>query len=139
MLARSGNERTRICHVMTADLWAGAEVQLATTASYLVERSDVSVSAVLMNDGRLANELRRLGIDVTIVDEAQHSAWHTVRFLTRFFRHHRIDLVHTHRYKDTVLGTVAAKLAGVPHVIRTMHGCVADGGLGPVQVPRRKR
>ena len=27
-----------ICHVMTADLWAGAEVQLATTASYLVER-----------------------------------------------------------------------------------------------------
>lgn len=122
MLAPSGDGRIRICHVMTADLWAGAEVQLATTASYLVERSDVNVSAVLFNDGRLADELRRLGIGVTIVDEARHGALHIVRFLTRFLRDNRINLVHTHRYKDTVLGTIAAKLAGVPHVIRTVHG-----------------
>jgi glycosyltransferase involved in cell wall biosynthesis/protein-tyrosine-phosphatase len=112
----------RVCHVMTADLWAGAEVQLATTASYLAERSDVNVSAVLFNDGQLADELRRLGIEVRIVDEARQGAVHIVRFLTRFLRDNRIDLVHTHRYKDTVLGTIAAKLAGVPHVIRTVHG-----------------
>jgi glycosyltransferase involved in cell wall biosynthesis/protein-tyrosine-phosphatase len=109
----------RVCHVMTADLWAGAEVQLATTASYLVERSDVSLSAVLFNDGALAGELRRLGVDVTIVDEARHGI---LAFLTRFLGNREIDVVHTHRYKDTVLGAVAAKLAGVPHVIRTVHG-----------------
>ena len=28
----------RVCHVMSADLWAGAEVQVATIASYLAER-----------------------------------------------------------------------------------------------------
>ena len=50
----------RICHIMSGDLRAGAEVQLATLASYLVERPDVQLSTVLMNDGWLAAELRRL-------------------------------------------------------------------------------
>jgi len=112
----------RICHVMTADLWAGAEVQLFTTASYLAQRSDVTLTAVLFNDGRLADELRRLDIEVAVIDEASHNAVEIVMFLTRFLSEHRVDLVHTHRYKDTVLGAAAAKLAGVPHVIRTMHG-----------------
>lgn len=113
--------KPRICHVMTADLWAGAEVQLATTASYL-SRTDLDVTAVLFNDGRLAAELRRLGIDVTVIDEARHNSLAIVASLTRFLIERRIDVVHTHRYKDTVLGTIAAKLAGVPHVIRTVHG-----------------
>ena len=64
----------RVCHVMSADLWAGAEVQLATTASYLVERPDVRVAAVLMNEGPLALELRRLGIPVTVFEESRHGA-----------------------------------------------------------------
>ena len=33
--------RLRVCHVMSADLWAGAEVQVATVASYLVGVPDV--------------------------------------------------------------------------------------------------
>ncbi|HJU44104.1 MAG TPA: glycosyltransferase [Vicinamibacterales bacterium] len=112
----------RVCHVMTADLWAGAEVQLATALSYLAARPDVAVNAVLFNDGRLANELRRLGIDVTVIDERRHNAIQIVRLLTRVITDHRVDFVHTHRYKDTILGIIAARLAGVPHVVRTMHG-----------------
>lgn len=107
---------------MTADLWAGAEVQLATTVSYLAERPDVSVCAVLFNDGRLAHELRALGVDVAIADESRRNAAQIVMSLARYLRRHRIDIVHTHRYKDTILGAAAAKLAGVRHVVRTMHG-----------------
>ena len=112
----------RICHVMSADLWAGAEVQVATMAAYQARQSGVSVSAVLFNDGPLARELRRLGVPVTIIDETRTGALGIVSGLTRFFREHRIDLVHTHRYKDSVLGALAAKLVGVPHVVRTVHG-----------------
>ena len=112
----------RICHVMTADLRAGAEVQLATTAAYLVEQPDIAVSAVLFNDGWLAGELRRLGIDVTVLDEARLNSVEIVVSLSRLFIERRIDVVHTHRNKDTVLGTIAAKLAGVPHIVRTVHG-----------------
>ena len=107
---------------MTADLWAGAEVQLATTLSYLAQRPDVDVRAVLFNEGRLASELRRLGIDVTVVDESRYGAGRILLWLWRYLRRHQIDVVHTHRYKDTILGVIAAKLAGVRHVIRTVHG-----------------
>jgi glycosyltransferase involved in cell wall biosynthesis/protein-tyrosine-phosphatase len=107
---------------MSADLWAGAEVQVATVASYLVEQPGVKLTAVLLNDGWLARELRRLGVQVAIVDEHRHTALGIVRFLTRFLREHEVSVVHTHRYKDTVLGSIAAKAAGVPHVIRTIHG-----------------
>jgi len=107
---------------MSADLWAGAEVQVAAIASYLVRQPDVHLTAVLLNDGRLAWELRALGIEVAVVDEHRHTSAAIVASLVRFFRTHRVSILHTHRYKDTVLGTIAAKLAGVPKVVRTVHG-----------------
>jgi L-malate glycosyltransferase len=107
---------------MTADLWAGAEVQVATTASHLQRQSGVSLTVVLFNHGRLEAELRRFGIEVTILDETRLSALQILQSLLEFFRQRQIDLVHTHRYKDTVLGMIGAKLAGVPYAVRTMHG-----------------
>src|SRR3989449_747931 len=112
----------RVCHIMSADLWAGAEVQVATVASYLVERSDVTPTVVLWNEGPVAREGRGLGVAVTIVDEAGNNAVRILTRLTRFLRANEFEVVHTHRYKDNVLGAIAAKLAGVPHVIRTVHG-----------------
>jgi glycosyltransferase involved in cell wall biosynthesis len=111
----------RVCHVMTADLWAGAEVQVATLASYLAARADVQVSAVLFNEGWLASELRALGITVAVVDEHRCTPFAIVRFLTRFFRRHQIEVIHTHRYKDNILGSIAAACRR-SHVIRTVHG-----------------
>ena len=121
---RSGRkQRTiRVCHVMSADLWAGAEVQVATAASYLVQQADVTLTAVLFNDGPLADELKRLGVPVLVIDERRHNPLQILLALIRFLRVHPQDVVHTHRNKDNVLGAVAAKLVGVPCVIRTVHG-----------------
>jgi L-malate glycosyltransferase len=121
-LADAPTGELRVCHIMTADLWAGAEVQVATVAAYLLEQPNVKLTAVLFNEGWLASEMRRLGAAVAVVDEKRHSAFQIVTFLIRHLREHAVEVVHTHRYKDTVLGSVAAKLAGVPHVIRTVHG-----------------
>jgi glycosyltransferase involved in cell wall biosynthesis len=107
---------------MTADLWAGAEVQVATTAAYLIQQPDVVLTTILFNDGPLAVELGRLGVPVTVIDETATSAPRIVEALTRLLRVHAVDIVHTHRYKDTVLGAVAAALAGVPCLLRTVHG-----------------
>jgi L-malate glycosyltransferase len=112
----------RVCHIMSADLWAGAEVQLATTAASLMNQPGVQLSAVLLNEGQLASELRRLGVPVAVVDETRTNALGIVFALVKFLREQRIELVHTHRYKDTVLGLMAARIAGVPHAVRTMHG-----------------
>jgi glycosyltransferase involved in cell wall biosynthesis len=42
--------------------------------------------------------------------------------LARFFRQQRFDIVHTHTVKPGLLGRIAARLAGVPIVIHTVHG-----------------
>jgi L-malate glycosyltransferase len=112
----------RICQIMSADLWAGAEVQVATTAAFLMKQPDVVLTAVLFNDGWLAGQLRALGIETAIVDERRNNGFRIAAFLRRFLIEHAVDIVHTHRCKDTVLGTLAAKWAAVPHVVRTVHG-----------------
>jgi glycosyltransferase involved in cell wall biosynthesis/protein-tyrosine-phosphatase len=117
-----GRRPLRVCHVMSADLWAGAEVQVATLTPYLARCSEVTLSVVLFNDGPLATELRRTGIDLTVVDERSHGAVAIVNALAAHFGARKIDIVHTHRYKDNILATVAARLAGRPRIIRTIHG-----------------
>ena len=118
----SGPRPVRVCQIVSGDLWAGAEVQLAASASYLVERADVELTAIVMNEGPLARELRRLGVPVTVIDESRHRALGILIALTRWLRDHSVEVVHTHRYKETVLGAIAARRAGVPCLVRTVHG-----------------
>ncbi len=47
------------------------------------------------------------------------------RELLAIFRRERFDLVHTHNPKPGVLGRVAARVAGVPSVMNTVHGLYA--------------
>ena len=111
-----------VCHVISGDLWAGAEVQVATTIGYLVERSELRISAAIFNHGPLEKCLRQLGIQVTVIDERRHGAVAMTRALTRLCRDNEVDVLHAHRYNDTVLATAAATLAGTPRVVRTVHG-----------------
>ena len=47
------------------------------------------------------------------------------RELLSIFRRERFDLVHTHNPKPGVMGRIAARAVGVPHVINTVHGLYA--------------
>jgi glycosyltransferase involved in cell wall biosynthesis len=111
-----------VCHIISGDLWAGAETQLTAVIAYLVQQPGVHVSAVLFNDGRLADELRRLDVSVTVIEETRTSLLGLFLGLRRMLREHPCTLVHVHKYKDGILGTLAARLAGVPLVVRTVHG-----------------
>jgi glycosyltransferase involved in cell wall biosynthesis len=130
------NSTLRVCHVIGADLWAGAETQVVSTMSYLVEQPGIALTAVLFNDGRLADELRHLGVGVVILDETRTSTLGIFLGLVRVLRAHRFDLVHLHKYKDGVLGSIAARIAGVPCIVRTMHG-LAEPLLGWEQIKAR--
>ena len=58
--------------------------------------------------------------------------WLALRQLTRRFRQIAPDLVHTHSGKAGVLGRLAARRAGVPLIVHTIHGPSFGSFQGPV-------
>ncbi len=114
--------RIRVCHVASADLWAGAEVQLATLLSSLVKAPDLEISTVLLNEGRLARELRNAGFAPHVIPESRHSSWTLSRQLSAYFRQHAVDILHTHKYKENVLAVLAPACRAIRRRVRTIHG-----------------
>ncbi|MGC3976659.1 MAG: glycosyltransferase [Nitrospira sp.] len=120
--SKTTGARVKVCHVAMGDLWAGAEVQLVALLTYLVRLEKLDCSVVLFNEGRLAVELRKLTLPVTVISEKHHNPLTVAYHLAKIFRTVRPDIVHTHKYKDSILATMAARCVGVPHVIRVVHG-----------------
>ena len=111
-----------VCHLASGDLWAGAEVQLATLIAGLKNFPDVRLTAILLNSGILADRLRACGIPVRIFEERSHNAVQLLFQIRRILAEERFDIFHTHRYKENILGGLAGAMVGVPHQIRTVHG-----------------
>lgn len=112
----------KICHVAMGDLWAGAEVQLLALMRYLIRLPGFEWSVILFNEGKLADELRKLPLSLTVIPEKDHNPITLAYRLTKKFRQVRPDIVHTHKYKDSILGSVVARCLRVPHVVRVVHG-----------------
>ena len=111
-----------ICHIAVGDLWAGAEVQLKVLLSKLVQKLEFNLSVILFNGGRLRKEIESLGIPVTVFPETEWGSGKIFLELVREFKRSKVRIIHTHKYKDTILAAPAAKLCGIPHVVRTVHG-----------------
>lgn len=121
-----GQGAISVAHVCTIDVTA-RKLLLPQLLALRDEGFDV---AVVCAPGPDVNELTRRGI--------RHVAWPSATRawapltdlkafteLLRIFRRERFDVVHTHNPKPGILGRIAARAAGVPHVINTVHGYYA--------------
>ncbi|SNB55496.1 Glycosyltransferase involved in cell wall bisynthesis [Marinobacter sp. es.042] len=117
------NDATRVVtHVVSGDLWAGAEVQVYNLCEALLTSNQVLPTAVVFNDGILHEKLQKLGIPVTLADETRLGPIAIARAIAAHCREHRTGIVHTHGFKENVLGILGKELAGVPASVRTVHG-----------------
>jgi sugar transferase (PEP-CTERM/EpsH1 system associated) len=66
----------------------------------------------------------RLAPHVRLFELERHSAfdWRLVNELRRLLQHEQFDVVHTHAWGTLCEGWIAARLAGVPHVVHGEHG-----------------
>jgi glycosyltransferase involved in cell wall biosynthesis len=112
----------RVCHIVSGDLWAGAEVQASIAIKELAKRPDVQACAILLNEGRLAEELKRGGVPFAVIDEHRHTFLQLVLIARRWLDGRSIQVLHSHRYKENLLAGVLSAVGSVPRVVRTQHG-----------------
>jgi glycosyltransferase involved in cell wall biosynthesis len=125
-----GVERAKVLHVITRLILGGAQQNTMITASRLdAERFDVTLVSGPQtgSEGELIGEVTRRGIRLRILGNLvrEISPWKDLAALValyRLMRSQAFSVVHTHSSKAGILGRVAAKLAGVPVIVHTVHG-----------------
>jgi glycosyltransferase involved in cell wall biosynthesis len=108
----------RVLHVITGLAAGGAEQQLHLLLRHEPARAEV---AALTNLGQVAQAIRRDGTLVHDLGMRRNTDLAALPRLARLIRAGRFDVVHTHLYRACVYGRLAARLAGVPHVVATEH------------------
>lgn len=111
----------KVCHIISGDLWAGAEVMACSLLKGLRGSAALELSVILLNEGRLAEEIKRLEIPVTICSEAENSFLPLYRLVRKEIGRLQPDIIHAHRYKENMLACLAARGRGI-RLISTQHG-----------------
>ncbi|MBU1318339.1 MAG: glycosyltransferase family 4 protein [candidate division Zixibacteria bacterium] len=119
----------KVCHLISGDLWAGAEVQTYTLLCSLAALPNLHVTAVVLNEARLAEKLREAGIEVSVIDESRHGFFEIKSRLQKELSTSQPDILHTHRYKENILGGLVKSKCRIRHLIQTVHG-IQEGFSG---------
>jgi glycosyltransferase involved in cell wall biosynthesis len=121
----------RVTHIITRLIVGGAQENTVATVLGLRQKSGIAVSLIsgptTGPEGSLESEFIPAPDILTRVPELVRPVhpwndWMAWRRLTDILRRTRPDIVHTHSGKAGILGRLAARRAGVPLVIHTIHG-----------------
>lgn len=120
----------RICELITELRPAGAERCVYELARRL-DRRTFHVRVAALRGGAMAEALRSAGIETAVV--GVHGKWDVIGLirLAALLRRWRIELLHTHLFHADLAGRFAAGMAGVPHLVHTVH--VAERRFRPWQ------
>lgn len=113
-----------VVHILSGDVWGGAETQVHALIRALRATDEIDVSVLLFNHGLTAQRLSECGIAIHVFDEARQGPVGLVVAFARWLRRVRPDALHSHGYKECVIGTLAARLAGGIPCVRTVHGWI---------------
>ena len=116
----------RVCHVSLTLKTGGLERILTDIARHHDSVETVPVFLAMREVGRFADEIRRTGCPVHLLQPAGRIG--QISQMVRLFREGRFDVVHTHNTYPHLYASLAARLAGVPVVVNTRHGQRAGHG-----------
>jgi len=131
----------RVTHVITRLIVGGAQENTVGSVLGLRQMPDVDVNLVsgptTGPEGSIESDVATIPGLLTIVPELVRPVhpWKDIRALGRLaaiFREQRAEIVHTHSGKAGVLGRLAARRAGVPLIVHTIHGPSFGSFQGPL-------
>ena len=91
-----------ICHIISGDLWAGAEAMCYRLIKGLQEIKNIQISVILFNNGKLETELRKLGTALYVVDEKRFGHFHLIKKIHSILMELNPDIIHTHGLKENI-------------------------------------
>jgi glycosyltransferase involved in cell wall biosynthesis len=110
--------RPRVLQLLATGGTGGAQ-ESYTGLLLRLDRSAYEVRALSLSSGSAVQRLRRLGLEVEVIDKANDEA--AVRELTAYLVRNEIDLLHAHMYRAEVVGARAAVAAETAVVMATVH------------------
>jgi len=106
----------RVCYVIPSLSVGGTETQLVRLTEGLVKDHEITVLCT-RHAGALAGDIRRAGGFVRALNTRTGWDFTIQRHLTRYFRGHRPDIVHSYMFGFDLAVNRAARATGVPVVI----------------------
>lgn len=126
----------KILHIITRSQKGGAEINTLETIKGLVDFGfDCDLMIGLDSDMEFAKNKINKNI---FINKYLIRAINPIKDIVAFFVIYRLikkekyDIVHTHLAKAGILGRLAARLAGVPIIIHTLHGTIFHQELNPI-------
>jgi glycosyltransferase involved in cell wall biosynthesis len=120
------NQEIKVCHLISGDLWAGAEVQAFLTIKALANMPQLEIMAIVLNEGKLASQLRQAGVETYVIEESKSAFTTILRHIIILLKDKGFDIVHSHRYKENILAALVKKKCGVKRLVQTVHGLQED-------------
>lgn len=125
----------RVVHILSGDLWAGAEVMAVNLLKGLNASGYCHLVVVLLNEGRVAQTLRSDGLKVFVIPESNTSFAHILLSFRKIIKDFCPDIIHSHRYKENVISYLASGrwITGNarPLLVSTQHGMPEGYGRKP--------
>lgn len=111
-----------IVHFVVSDSFGGVEGHICTLIK-LMQNMEYQFKIVCHEtvQERFDESLGELNVDIIPLNIWPKPSLLNYRKLIQTFRHLTPDVVHCHLYSATRIGGMAAKIAGVPNVIETIH------------------
>ena len=123
------NEMITVCHVITGDIWAGAEAQSFSLVRALNRNKLINVEVIVFNSGELYEKIQNENIKVSLVSEDDNNTLEIIYKVYKEIKKCNADIVHAHGFKENFTAGLAARLCS-KKVIRTHHGKGMVSGSG---------
>lgn len=116
------NGKIAVCHIISGDLWAGAEAQAYMMITALQTLPELEVSAIVLNHGKLAKRLKEMKISVAVIDESRYSFRQLLKIAAEIVVSRQAVILHSHRYKENLLSALIKRRGQSVRLVQTVHG-----------------
>jgi glycosyltransferase involved in cell wall biosynthesis len=119
----SGPSRKKLVQILRSASYGGVETHVLDIIR-LCDKSSYDISLISLTNAPVSDKFQELGIRIFRLEDTEWMSRRSLQNilpLAKLLRRLRPDIVHLHGMRPFFVGSVAARLAGVPRIVSTVH------------------